>query len=182
MTKNEINIYYKIFNMRCIENNFDGIHLILNSINGTYENYINNSHHFNYKSKNQNYMRYDNEKKHALLDYKEYTKEYTKENLSSNRINSIHTLVFDFDNRTRLFEPNRLSSSTVCINNTEIDKIMFIKNIVKKYKKNKAECVDNILLINSWNEWGEKMAVEPSEECGYYYLNLIKDNLTDSSI
>ena len=34
-----------------------------------------------------------------------------------------------------------------------------------------------ILLINAWNEWGEKMHVEPSEQRGYYYLDLIKNNL-----
>jgi hypothetical protein len=69
--------------------------------------------------------------------------------------------------------------STVCVNNTEIDKILFIKKIIEKYNKNKKNSVENILLINSWNEWGEKMAIEPSEEYGYYYLNLIKENLSE---
>ena len=34
-----------------------------------------------------------------------------------------------------------------------------------------------ILLINAWNEWGERMHVEPSEQRGDYYLNLIKKQL-----
>ena len=28
-------------------------------------------------------------------------------------------------------------------------------------------------LFNSWNEWGEQMAIEPSKEKGTYYLDLI---------
>ena len=31
------------------------------------------------------------------------------------------------------------------------------------------------MLINAWNEWGEKMTIEPSNEYGFYYLNLIKN-------
>ncbi len=29
-------------------------------------------------------------------------------------------------------------------------------------------------IVNSWNEWGEQMAIEPSKEKGNYYLDLIK--------
>jgi hypothetical protein len=174
MTQNEVDIYYEIFNKTCIENEFNGIHLIINSMNGKHEKYTNRMHHFNYKSKNKNYITYDNEKKHSLLDYKKYVNKH----ISYNCNNSIQTLVFDFDNRIRLFQPNRLTSSTVCINNTEIDKIICINKILENYKEHQMDNVDNILLINSWNEWGEKMAIEPCEEYGYYYLNLIKENLS----
>ena len=34
------------------------------------------------------------------------------------------------------------------------------------------------MLINSWNEWGEKMATEPSEQKGKYYLDLLKEWLS----
>ena len=34
-----------------------------------------------------------------------------------------------------------------------------------------------IVLINAWNEWVERMHIEPSEQRGDYYLNLIKNNL-----
>jgi hypothetical protein len=176
MTQNEIDIYYEIFNKKCIENGFNGIHFILNSMRGKYNKYTNRAHHFNYKNKTMTHTYYDNEKEHAILDYTKYINTH----INSNSGDNIQTLVFDFDNRTRLFQPNRLSLSTVCINNTEVDKIIFIKKIIENYKKdtiNNINNVDNILLINSWNEWGEKMAIEPSEECGYYYLNLLKDTL-----
>ena len=54
---------------------------------------------------------------------------------------------------------------------------MFIKKITEKYNRNKTNAVENILLINAWNEWGEKMNIEPSEEYGYYYLNLLREYL-----
>ena len=53
-----------------------------------------------------------------------------------------------------------------------------IKNTINSYKKNiNSSEIDKILLINSWNEWGEKMAIEPSNERHFYYLDLVKNEL-----
>jgi len=52
-----------------------------------------------------------------------------------------------------------------------------MKKIINKYIKEKKSDVENILLINSWNEWGEKMSLEPSQEYGFYYLNLLNNIL-----
>jgi hypothetical protein len=84
--------------------------------------------------------------------------------------NKIETFVYDFDNRARLYKPNKLNHSTICINNNLFNKIVFMKNIIDKYKNSN----DNILLFNSWNEWGEKMTLEPSNEYGYLNLNLLQ--------
>ena len=70
--------------------------------------------------------------------------------------------------------------STVCINNSEINKKIFIKKIIDLYKhknKNNHSELNNILLINSFNEWGENMAFEPSDKYKYYYLNLLYECL-----
>ena len=174
MNESDLNLFNHILNNKCLENNFNGVHFIVNAINGSYTNFINKMHHLNYKKKNN--TSYDKNKKHTVLDYKNYINNSIEENDN----NTIQTLVFDFDNRVRLFKPDKLSVSSVCINNTEFDKIIFIKKIIKKYNKNKSSDVENILLINSWNEWGEKMAIEPSEEYGYYYLNLIKTILENT--
>ena len=48
----------------------------------------------------------------------------------------------------------------------------FYKTIQHYSFKNSG--IDKILLINSWNEWGEQMAIEPSNEKGNYLLELIK--------
>ena len=63
---------------------------------------------------------------------------------TSKHINNktIQTIVYDFNNRPRLFIPNRLESSTVCVNNTEINNktkvetLKFIteaKNLILKF-------------------------------------------------
>ena len=52
-----------------------------------------------------------------------------------------------------------------------------MEKIIHKYDKNKGSDVENILLLNAWNEWGEKMTFEPSEELGYYNLNLLFEYL-----
>lgn len=171
MTIEEIDTFYNIINDICVKNNFNGIHFIVNSINNNYTNYINRAHHFNYK--NSTFTYYDDKLKQIFLDYPKYT-----DNIQ-NDTNDIHTIVFNFDNRIRLFKPNKLDKSTICKNNTEIDKIMFIKKILEKYKKQNTNDIQNLLLINSWNEWGEKMAIEPSEEYGYYYLNLLNQVLSN---
>ena len=42
------------------------------------------------------------------------------------------------------------------------------------YKSNNNQ-LNNLLLVNAWNEWGEKMHLEPSEQKGFYYLEKIKN-------
>ena len=54
--------------------------------------------------------------------------------------------------------------------------LIFMNKIFGDYSR-KIDEIDKILLINSWNEWGEQMSIEPSNERGDYYINLIKTNL-----
>jgi len=176
MTNEQIDILYNTLNYKCIQNNFDGIHFIVNSINGNYKNYINRCHHFNYKKTNACY--YHSKLQQKILDYKSYI----ENDIKLNNTNELETLVFDFDNRARLFKPDKLDYSTVCVNNSEINNIIFMKKIINKYIKDKKSNIENILLINSFNEWGEKMSIEPSDEYGYYYLNLLNENLLNENL
>ena len=92
--------------------------------------------------------------------------------------NNIQSLFFNFDNRPRLFKPDRLDKATIC-SNADVDaQCEFIVRIVESYK-NANNDINKILLINSWNEWGERMAIEPSDERGYYYLDLISKYLSE---
>lgn len=164
-----LDTFYNILNELCTDNNFAGVHLVLNSIVKEHKKYPTFYINFNYK---QNKAKiYDKKKKQACLDFKEYMDNYDFSK------NTIQTLVFDFNNKPRLFEPNNLHKSTLCIKNTEINKILFAKKIIDNYKSKKTSEVENILLINSFNEWGENMAVEPSSKYEYYYLNLLKNCL-----
>lgn len=47
------------------------------------------------------------------------------------------------------------------------------------YNTNENNTIDKILLVNSWNEWGENMAIEPSKEYGYNNLNLIQKIISE---
>ncbi len=51
--------------------------------------------------------------------------------------------------------------------------------IISVYNKSTNTDVENILLINSLNEWGEQMTFEPSTKYKYYNLNLLMEVLTD---
>ena len=148
-----IDKFTKILNDKCIENGFNGIELKLNNMVEMHKNGYN--FHPNYKKTKT--IKVINNK--IVLDYKSYVENEVNVN------SKVNTIFFDFDNRARLTKPNRLNQATICINNNEE---MFIKYL-KKIKNSNTE----ILLINAWNEWGERMHIEPSEEKGDYYLNLI---------
>lgn len=83
----------------------------------------------------------------------------------------IKTVYFDFDNRARLSKPDRLALSTVCVDNTPAMQERFLANLKSWYDANAND--DGILLINAWNEWGERMHVEPSAQRGTALLDLI---------
>lgn len=173
MTNELLDTFYNILNDMCIQNDFSGIHFVLNSFVTTFTKYPNFYINFNYKKTDARF--YSEKKKQSFLDYKEYMDSYSVPK------NTIQTIVFDFNNKPRLFQPDRLNKSTVCVNNTEFNKICFAKKIINSYKSKKTNSVENILLVNSFNEWGENMAIEPSEQHEYYYLNLLKDCLESES-
>ena len=168
MTMDEIKLFHDVLNAKCIEHNFDGIQLVVNSMNNNkivdFSTFYLN---FNYKKSPHTYRK--NNKN--CLDYKKYIDEY-KNSININN-NTIQTLVFNFDNRARLYKPNKLEHSTICINNNLFNKILFMTYIFDKYENN-----NNILLFNAWNEWGEGMTLEPSNEYGYLNLNLLDSFIT----
>jgi hypothetical protein len=167
-----IDEFYEILNDMCIKNGFSGVHLVLNSFikkNDKYKNFYIN---FNYKKFDARY--YDPQDNQLKIDYHNYI-------FNPHHINekTIQTVVFDFNNRARLFIPNRLDLSTVCNDNGEIEKLLLCDKIIDTYNYEKTSEVDNILLINSFNEWGENMTFEPSKKLGYYNLNILTNKLID---
>ena len=162
-----IDLFYEILDRICVKNGFSGVHLVLNSFDNNTSHssfqkcYIN----FNYKKQSARFIDTNNQ---LTIDYKEYIDKEHHINP-----NTIQTLVWDFNNKARLCKPDRLDKSTVCINNTEINKVLFTQKLIKTYDRPNKTDVESILLINSFNEWGEKMAFEPSEQYGYYNMNLL---------
>jgi hypothetical protein len=190
MTDKEIDNFYFILNDICIKNNFSGVHFVLNSFEKTYNKYPNFYINFNYKKNQATYI--DENDNQIYLDYKNYI--YNENNTKKN---TIQTICFDFNNKVRLFEPNKLQHSTVCVNNSEFDKIIFMSKLINTYNKNDIFFsenkdnknnkdnnnyeLDNIILINSFNEWGENMTFEPSNKYKYYNLNLLREYLSFSN-
>ena len=169
---NELNIIFNVLNTECLKNNFSGIHMVINNMYSDYNDYLQFYINFNYKKEINEYIYMKNNKK--VIDYKKYIND--KSNYKSN---CIQTIVYDFDNTARLFKPDKVKFSRKCINNTEFDKIIFTNKIIENYNMLKKSEIENILLINAFNEWGEKMVFEPSEEYGYYNLNLLSSCLNN---
>ena len=165
-----IDKFNDILNKKCIENGFNGVHLITNSLDRTYSKYKNFYINFNYKKfESRIFDKYDNQIK---LDFKTYL-----DTCYHFQKDKIQTIAFDFNNRTRLYLPDRLDKSTVCINNSEFHKIVLTKKLLETYNNNSYTDIDKILLVNAFNEWGENMTFEPSEELGYYNINLLYEIL-----
>jgi hypothetical protein len=181
-----LGIFYKIFNNLCICHGFNGIHLVLNTFNTDEKNHNKTSDkendnkiskfyiNFNYKNNTSRF--FDKNDKQMKINYKEYID--SPENVKNN---VIQTIVWDFNNKPRLCKPYCLPKSTICINNTEINKILFTKKLIETYNRGNKEEIENILLINSFNEWGENMVFEPSEQYGYYNMNTLHNFLFNNT-
>jgi hypothetical protein len=165
LNETEINLFYNRLMKSCIENGFAGLEFAVNSMDKIYTNFMNYDFHFNYK-KNKNGAVYTDTGGKRILDYKKYVETIDYQN------DHIKTVVFDFDNRVRLAKPNKMELATVCKNNTKDLQMNLVRKTIESYKNSKTG-VHKIMLINSWNEWGEKMAIEPSREGGHGYLNMI---------
>ena len=148
------------------------------------------NHHFKYKYTNKSANKctyFDTEDNQTYLDYQKYTmnllqQTYNNTNIPHEFSNAIQSIAFDFNNQPRLFKPMRIKNSTICVNNSEFMKIKFVHAALHKYNnEHTLKPIDKILLINGWNEWGEQMTIEPSDEYKYYYLNFIQTYMYSSS-
>lgn len=159
-------ILYDVLNKLCIENGFSGINLILNTeSNNENTSYKNCEIHFNiYKMNN-------------VIEFKNDTNELNYEKFINNEygFNSkkIQSITFDFNNSSNIKKQIKIKYPVICKNNTEMNKVLYTKKIIEFYNKTLTSELNNILLINSLNNWGEGNAFEPSEKYGYYNVNLL---------
>ncbi len=170
MDESQINIFKNLLDVECKKSNFDGAYLIINSMKKQYKNNYNYNFHPNYKTINDSIYSENNK---IVLNYEKYINNINCDNIG------IESIMFDFNNSARLFKPNRLNLATHCINNTYIYHNKILSKTLNGYKENNREGVQKIFLINSWNEWGERMEIEPSEEIKFYYLELILKHLME---
>lgn len=163
MSEKNINKFKDRLHNLCLNNGFNGIDFRINSMNSLSEDIIKNKSfyyefHPNYKKTKSVFVDNNGQIK---LDYEKYVNEEIGLNCD------VTTIFFDFDNRARLSNPNRLNKSTICINNSKKNHMKYVNKI--------KDSDTQILLINAWNEWGEKMHIEPSNLLGNYYLDLLRN-------
>lgn len=168
-----IDIFYNIINKLCLDNDFSGIHLILNSNN--------NKEYPNFKNCNINFNINNIDNKLLTLKNNQYNLDYEQFINDDHNINSkkIQTIILDYNNKSNTKKNIKSQIPFVCENNTEMLKTLFIQKIVESYNKNLQTDVDKILLINSFNNWGENTSFEPSEKYGYYCINLLNKLLRE---
>ena len=152
-----------MLNAECIFAGFAGVNLVVNNMYDQYDNIYTNLNKYNHNP--------DYKKSPPTTNYIEHVKENRDKNDTS--LNYPASMFFDFNNTARLYIPNKLDKVTIIYNNTYQAQAENLKILMARYKLKRPE-INKIMLINSWNEWGENMAVEPSREKGYTYLNMIK--------
>lgn len=167
-----LNKLYNVFDNFCIQNGFNGIHMIYNHSTDQMKNY-DNTYHFHPNYKKIGVSIYYDENNKAMLNYDKYY----NHNVIKNHTHP-ECVFMDFNNTARLYIPDKLKLKTYTSNNSLKNVLRMFKNAINSYYKN--EKYNNILLINAWNEWGEKMHIEPSEEYGFKFLNMLKGCLNNA--
>ncbi len=111
-----------------------------------------------------------------MINYDDYVNKYVGSTAKEN--NSIIKGCFtNFNNYVRLYySKTRDSIYTSTESNSDLLFSKFIQKQTKNYK-NKQPSINKIFLLNSWNEWGEQMAIEPSNEDGFKLLDIIHNEL-----
>ena len=135
------------------------------------DGYVNYHHHSNYKTLLSNsFIKIINNKRY--IDYKAYIDNYLPNEDNQENLNDIHTIFTNFDNSVRLYNhKNKDILITKTINNNLDEFSRFLNIQLNKYpKKDKTSKISKIFLMNAWNEWGEQMVLEPSNELGFAYL------------
>jgi hypothetical protein len=138
-----------IFDEVCVSLVFSGIHIVMDSILTPYP---------------EGFLHAPNYKNGKLLQY--------TEQVIRPQLEEIKTLFFSFNNTVRTYTSS--TKPMVKISATQIEQKTISQQIVSTYLKSNRSELNKILLINSWNEWGENMAVEPGKHKKRFYIDLIK--------
>lgn len=154
-----------------IENGFEGIYIILltdqNHIN-TGKNFQSTSYHLPVYRESEFIL---NEKENIkFFDYRNQIKIVENYNHTGD---IIYTFFNNFDNSACLLKTNRTRFK--CINSSIENMELSLDRMLNLYKKNPSKT--KIFLINAWNEWGENMSIEPSNEYQFKYLEIIRNGM-----
>lgn len=169
ISHNSMALLTHLLNERCVREGFDGVNITINNIiNNRSEEY---THHGLIRRYHHNP---DYKKIPFTIDYRDHINENIK--FSAKERQMPMSMYFSFNNKPRLYIPNRHHQCTIIQNTTYVNQYHNLQVLLNTYNIPRSE-PDRILLLNSWNEWGENMSIEPSNEKGMSYLNMIKMGL-----
>lgn len=114
-----------------------------------------------------------------VVDYTYYLKDWEQEIIKNTAPGKDHIFYIfpNFDNAARNLYPSHANKIRrySYINATLENFDLYIKKVFQLFSSHKNDT--QLLLINAWNEWGENMSIEPSNEFGFKHLECIADNL-----
>jgi len=169
MKVGDVDNFYEIGNRIAKENGFDGIEFVVNAMKDSYPKYKNYSHHPDYKNAS-NVMPI--RERQVYIDYDRYINQFLP--TVPCRSENLQMAFYSFDNTVRFFNhDNKQVYITKTMNNDSENFKKFLSDQIDTYKSNGK--VGKIFFVNSWNEWGERMAIEPSNESGFTLLEAFKD-------
>jgi hypothetical protein len=171
----ELDLFYILLNKECVENGFDGIEFVIYSRNDTYSKYY-QTYSISPYGKCGSYITIKNNV--SYVNYKNQIIEYITNNSINDTVNGV---LINYDNTARLFTHDLAHKRITRFYNNDIHEFHILLNFfLNKYihnTNNENKPISKIFLINAWNEWGEKMTLEPSNEIGFTYLNTLQSSL-----
>jgi hypothetical protein len=186
MTPREIRLLKKVGDRIMVQHGFDGIELVVDGMGEAYPGYPLYYLHSNYKSPKGAWF-IDSSALPKSIDYETYVRQFLVEEQTtldtSEVINSVFT---NFDTSVRFYmhdeqrQFGRFGNKTMYITRTQKNSMGLFKEFLdfqfnKYHRKQKA--LSKLFLINAWNEWGEQMVMEPSNEQGFAYLEAFQERL-----
>jgi hypothetical protein len=162
MTVTELALFQRLLNDACVRLGFDGVHLSVNSMHDSKRyNFLTSpkvKHRPNYK--HSRFNEYGN-------SHHDATKEEEQD---------IQTVYFNFNNAPRMHKPSK-PNRVVVIKGSSNTQRKVLEYALELYRGPPRSPCAKLFLVNSWNEWGEDMAVEPGIGRGTFYLKMLKLSL-----
>jgi hypothetical protein len=90
---------------------------------------------------------------------------------------NIQTMFFSFNNAARMFKPPKPTRVHAIVATPEQQERL-LRACIAPYLNNGRSELQKLFLVNSWNEWGEDMAVEPGKRKGTVFLEMLANAYT----
>ena len=163
MTDAEFELFAVTLKVGCLAAGFSGLHLCANRFSEDDSGPASASTGFNFRP---------DYKSGKFLDYESVIQDAIVHPDAAN----IKTMFFTFDNSARMHRPEKPHRLHIIASTSEQQKRLLHECIAAYQDPAKTKTdLEKIFLVNSWNEWGENMAIEPGSLNGFRYLQMLCD-------